>query len=80
MKQIEYEIERDNIQLAYCKKLNELDNQLREFAAIEQDLAMQRAVNNTNKIKVQAHRNEIDKQRREELLRLKREFLIQKED
>lgn len=80
MNQIEYEIERDNIELAYRKKFNELDNQLREFAAIEQDLAMQRAVNNTNRIKVQAHRDEIDKQRREELLRLKREFLIQKED
>lgn len=80
MNQIEYEIERDNIELAYRSKFNELDNQLREFAAIEQDLAMQRAVNNTNRIKVQAHRDEIDKQRREELLRLKREFLIQKED
>ena len=80
MNQLEYEIERDNIELAYRMKFNELDNQLREFAAIEQDLAMQRAVNNTNRIKVQAHRDEIDKQRREELLRLKREFLIQKED
>ena len=80
MNQLEYEIERDNIELAYRNKFSELDNQLREFAAIENDLAMQRAINNTNRIKVQAHRDEIDKQRREELLRLKREFLIQKED
>ena len=80
MNQLEYEIERDNIELAYRNKFSELDNQLREFAAIENDLAMQRAINNTNRIKVQAHRDEIDKQRREELLQLKREFLIQKED
>ena len=80
MNQLEYEIERDNIELAYRNKFSELDNQLREFAAIENDLAMQRAINNINRIKVQAHRDEIDKQRREELLRLKREFLIQKED
>ena len=79
MLQIEYEIERENIELAYRTRLDELQNKLRELAAIENDLAIQRAVNSTNRIKVQAHMDEIEKQRKEELLHLKKVFLIKGE-
>ena len=41
MNQLEYEIERDNISLSYAKKLNELNNDIRNMRERKNDLQMQ---------------------------------------
>ena len=75
MTELEYELERDTIELAYAQKLIEHDNQLREIATRNADLKMQRVQNEKEQYRISALRDQLVFQRDQELLELEREYV-----
>lgn len=79
MSELEFETEKDAIELAYSEKIMPLRNQLREIASRNADLTMQRAQNEQERCHVEAMLDEVIYQRDQELLRLEREYLSKQE-
>ena len=77
---LEYEIERDSIELAYNEKINKFNNELRELDAVNSDLVMQQTQRHRDYLRIQATIEEIKMERDNELLKLKREYMISQED
>ena len=79
MSELEFETEKDAIELAYSEKIMGFRNQLRDIASRNADLTMQRAQNEQERCRKEAMLDEVIYQRDQELLKLKREYLTKRE-
>lgn len=80
MTNLQYEVERDRIEISYREKTLKLENELRELAARVLDLKMQIADTERERYKVEAMCDELELMRDQELNKLQREYLAAKED
>ena len=76
MKQIEFEIERDNIDLSYDEKESEYRQKLMELDVEDADMRMKLNSNQMERVKQMAFINTLEDARRKELLQLKRDYLL----
>ena len=80
MKELEFEIERDQIEMSYNQQLSQYDSKLLELDAQDADLKMRLAGNTMERCRLVSLRQEIERSMRDELLKLKREYMLNRED
>ena len=79
MTQIEFEVERDAIELSYDEKMLKLRNEFREKATKNADLEMQIKQNEKEMHRINSLLDDMTHERDRELLRLEREYMAQGE-
>ena len=79
MKHLEFEIERDNIDLSYDEKESEHRQKLMELDVEDSDLRMKLNANQMERVKQMAFINTLEDARKKELLQLKRDYLLNQE-
>lgn len=79
MTQLEFEIERDNIELSYGEKIAEHETQLSELKMQKADIVMQQNGIEKEIIRLQTLIDMLKRTCQEDLLKLKREFLSKQE-
>ncbi len=79
MSELEFETEKDAIEVAYSEKIMPLRNQLRDVSTRNADLAMQRAQNEQERCRIEAMLDEVQHKRDVEILKLEREYLTKRE-
>ena len=80
MTNLQYEVEKDRIELSYREKTLKHENELRELAARVLDLKMQIADTERESYRIEATCDELELMRDQELNKLQREYLATKED
>ena len=79
MTELQFEIERDNIDLSYDEKESEYRQKLMELDVEDADMRMKLNSNQMERVKQMAFINALEDARRKELLQLKRDYLLNQE-
>ena len=79
MTELQFEIERDNIDLSYDEKESEFRQKLMELDVEDADMRMKLNNNQMERVKQMAFLNTLEDARKKELLQLKRDYLLNQE-
>ena len=79
MTELQFEIERDNIDLSYDEKESEFRQKLMELDVEDADMRMKLNNNQMERVKQMAFLNTLEDARKKEVLQLKRDYLLNQE-